>query len=232
MCGRYVQAASPEELRARFRAAWADALEARYNIAPTQWAPVVRVHRHTGERRIDLLAWGLIPRWAKDRKIAHRLINARAETLARKPAFRDALARRRCLVPCSGFYEWKRVAGGKQPYYITRVDGAPFGLAGLWERWWAPDGEGMDGERIDSFAIITVDANELVRELHDRMPLILAPEAYDLWLDPGVTDADALAPLLRTPGPEGYTTYPVSRLVNRPENDVPACIEPAPEGLF
>lgn len=213
MCGRYALTSPPEILAERFRLLWAPALAPHYNIAPGQVIPAVR---ETGEgRALAFLRWGLIPSWAKDAAIGMKLINARGETLAEKPAFRSAYRQRRCLIPADAFYEWKVVAGRKQPYCIRLRDDAPFGMAGLWERWTDPD-----GQTVESCTIVTVAANALVAELHDRMPLIVAPADYDAWLR---ADAKSLPPPL---APEAMRYYPVSAQVNNARNDVPACLEP------
>lgn len=240
MCGRYTLLADAQALAAEFgiaeSAEEAALLAPRYNIAPSQGAPVVRRYGpaparsmavvrqpETGAaRRLDVLRWGLIPHWAKDPKIGYRTINARAETVATQPAFRDAFRKRRCIVPTNGFYEWQKTTRSgreeKQPHYIRRGDGRPMGLAGLWDRWAGPD-----GETIESFTIITTEANEVVRAYHDRMPVILRREDYDAWLDPA-TKVEALQTLLR-PCPAGWLTVsPVSRRVNNPRNDDPACL--------
>ena len=175
MCGRYALTSPPAVLAERFHLLWTPELEPHYNIAPSQTIPVVR---ETGQgREMALLRWGLIPSWAKEASIGMKLVNARGETLADKPAFRSAYRQRRCLIPADAFYEWKAIAGRKQPYCIRMRDGGPFGMAGLWERWKAPD-----GQTVESCAIVTVDANALIAELHERMPLILAPDDYDAWL--------------------------------------------------
>ena len=182
MCGRYALISPPAVIAERFHLLWTPGIEPHYNIAPSQMIPVVR---ETAEGRVlALLKWGLIPWWAKDAHIGAKLANARAESLASKPAFRDAYRHRRCLVPADAFYEWKPVAGRKQPYCIRMRDHALFGMAGLWEHWVAPD-----GQVVGSCTIVTVDANALVGELHDRMPLILAPADYDAWLGAGITAA-------------------------------------------
>ena len=226
MCGRFAQAASPEAIAELFdlpRAAVPD-YTPRYNLAPTQPALVLRRHPHTGERELTFLVWGLIPSWARDPGIGSKLINARAETLAEKPAFRAAFRRRRCLVPADGFYEWKKRGQGKQPYFIARKDGKPMALAGLWEHW-----QGPDGSVIESFTLITTEPNELVRQLHNRMPAILPQDAFDLWLDPE-TDLDTLQQLLLTPYPAALlTAWPVSTRVNSPAHDAPDLIEPLPQ---
>ncbi len=226
MCGRFAQAAKPEVIAELFglpRTA-VPSYRPRYNLAPTQPALVLRRHPMTHEKELTFLLWGLIPSWAKDPSIGNRLINARAESLAEKPAFRAAFRRRRCLVPADGFYEWKKTGDGKQPYFITRKDGKPMALAGLWERWQSPD-----GSVIESFTLITTEPNELVRKLHNRMPAILPEDAFDLWLDP-FADLKTVQKLLQTPYPAArLTAWPVSALVNNPAHDDPGLIEPLPQ---
>ena len=213
MCGRYALTSPPEVIAERFHLLWTPEIEPHHNIAPSQMIPVVR---ETGEgRALAMLKWGLIPWWAKDAHIGMKLINARAETLGSKPAFRDAYHRRHCLVPADAFYEWKAVAGRKQPYCIRMRDQTVFGMAGLWERWKDPSGEG-----VESCTIVTVDANALVAQLHDRMPLILAPGDYDAWLAAGSGE------LPRAVAAEEMVAYPVSPLVSNARNDVPACLVP------
>ncbi|MCS7040325.1 MAG: SOS response-associated peptidase, partial [Anaerolineae bacterium] len=183
MCGRFTLTASGDELASLFDLEQAPNLEPRYNIAPTQPVAVVRLDREGRRREFTLMRWGLIPSWAKDIHIGNRLINARAETLTEKPAFRTAFRRRRCLIPANGFYEWQKpTAGRKQPYFIGLPDRRPFAFAGLWEHW-----EGADGSVLDSCAIITTAANERVRVLHDRMPVILERTDFGDWLDPTTT---------------------------------------------
>jgi putative SOS response-associated peptidase YedK len=196
----------------------------RYNIAPTQDAPVLRQRREPkGERTLQMLRWGLIPSWAKDTKIAAKLINARAESIAEKPSFRSAFRRRRCLVPADGFYEWRAEGTRKQPYLIARRDREPFAFAGLWERW-TPKEPDADSASTDSFTIITADANALLKPLHVRMPVILAPADYGIWLDPEAAEADLLA--LLKPAPQEWLGYaPVSPRVNAAAVDDAALIE-------
>jgi putative SOS response-associated peptidase YedK len=193
----------------------------RYNIAPSQPVPVVANNRN-GE--VDFFHWGLIPSWAKDPSIGHKLINARAESLAEKPSFKNALRRRRCLILADGFYEWYRApeARTKTPVRIQMKSGRAFAFAGLWEYWQHPE-----GASVLSCTIITTEPNTLMAQIHNRMPVILPPEDYALWLDPKERPAEALQDLLRPYEPEEMTAYPVSPLVNNPSNDVPACIEPA-----
>lgn len=199
-------------------------LQPRYNIAPTQPVAAVRLPEDGADRELVMLHWGLIPFWAKDPRIGARMINARAETAADKPAFRAAFRRRRCLVPADGFYEWQKQNGTKQPYYIHLQDGRPFAFAGLWERW-----RGEDDAVIESCTLLTTKPNELVRPLHNRMPVILHPHNYALWLDPEVEQADALRRLL-DPFPSGeMEAYPVSRYVNAPQHEGPECIAPLAE---
>lgn len=242
MCGRYTLLAEPQELAAEFEVIEPAGFAPRYNIAPTQDVPIVRLvgvaapssmavvrlaepggaSSGAPARRLDILRWGLIPHWAKDAKFGYRTINARAETVATQPAFRDAFRKRRCIVPANGFFEWQKLAQGgkevKQPHYIHRRDGRPMGIAGLWDRWVGPD-----GEAIESFTIITTEANALIRPLHNRMPVILRHEDYAAWLDPA-TKPDRLTSLLVPCPAEQLAVRPVSRRVNSPRNDGPACI--------
>ena len=216
MCGRYALTSPPAVLAERFDLLWTPELAPHYNIAPSQTIPVVR---ETGQgREMALLRWGLIPSWAKEASIGMKLVNARGETLADKPAFRSAYRQRRCLIPADAFYEWKAIAGRKQPYCIRMRDGGPFGMAGLWERWKAPD-----GQTVESCAIVTVDANALIAELHERMPLILAPDDYDAWLR---AESQQLPPAVAA---QDMRSYPVSPLVSNARNDVPACLDPIDE---
>lgn len=221
MCGRYALYGPSSRLRESFDAE-VDGFELtpRFNAAPMQWLPVVR-KRSGGERVIHALRWGLIPAWAKDGAIATRLINARGETVARKPAFRSALRRRRCIVPASGFFEWQARAGGKQPFYFHPASDDLLGLAGVWERWTHP----TDGESIDTFTIITTEANDAMRPFHDRMPVILPAAGYGTWLDDRTSIAEAAA--LLVPAPENLLAFhPVSTAVGSVRNDVPGLIDP------
>ncbi len=219
MCGRFTLAASGEQLALHFNLDEAPVVEARYNIAPTQ--PVVIIRQEDGRRIAELARWGLIPSRSKDASAGARMINARAETVAEKPAFRAALRQRRCLIPADGFYEWQARAGGKQPYYALLTTGEPFAMAGLWERWQAPD-----GAWIQSCTIITTTANALIQPLHERMPVILAPEHYNLWLDPGLRDAGPLQALLIPYPAERMRVYPVGKAVNSVRNEGAALIAP------
>lgn len=190
-----------------------------YNIAPTQSVPVVRLNS-AGQRELALLRWGLIPSWSKDAKIGYRLFNARAETVATAPSFRAAFKRRRCLVPATGFYEWKRLDGDKQPYFIGLRDRAPLAFAGLWERW--DKGEAP----LETVTIITGEPNALVAEIYDRMPVILDPADYEAWLHAGDT---AIPQALLQPFPSQLmAAYPVGKRVNSAKNDDPTVMEPMP----
>ena len=224
MCGRF-SLSTPEAIIARFfNLVSVHKLKPRYNIAPTQNCPVIRIEAESGQRTLDMLRWGLIPSWAKDKAIGNRMINARSETAAEKPSFRGAMKSRRCIIPADGFYEWKKLGKMKVPQFIYRADGCLLAFAGLWERWNNPA-----GERIESFTILTTSPNELMRELHDRMPVILEPEEFEQWLDPATQDASALTPLL-DPAPEGILSFhPVSTRVNKPQNDDASLIVPDQE---
>ncbi len=224
MCGRYSLTTPVEGLRQVFGFLEQPNLAPRYNVAPSQEIAAVRLGED-GERHFAQLRWGLIPSWAKDVKIGYKMINARAETVAEKPAFRAAFRRRRCLVLADGFYEWqKREKGAKQPYRITLADGGPFGFAGLWESWRDPESD----ERIESATIIVTEANDLLRPIHDRMPVILAPADFDAWLDterPGEAAQALLCPYPAT----ALAAYPVSTRVNKVTNDDAAVIAPLEE---
>ena len=221
MCGRFVLMTPGRDLAERFGLEEIPDLEPRYNIAPTQVVVIIRVDRDTLQKRLARVKWGLIPFWAKETSIGNRLINARGESAAEKPAFRAAFKTRRCLVPADGFYEWeKRKGGQKQPYLVSNSDGSPFAFAGLWESWTGPE-----GEIIESCTILTTDANDLTRPIHDRMPVILKPEDYDLWLDPEVKEPELLKSLLRPYPSEEMVVEPVSPKVNKASYDAPDCVE-------
>ena len=222
MCGRFTQQRPTAELAALFNAELPPAeLEPTYNLAPTDEAAVV-VER--GDRRaIRAYRWGLIPSWAKDEKIASKLFNARAETLATSGAFRESFRRRRCIVPADGFYEWQRAGRVRQPFLIHRVDGAPLALAGLWSGWRHPETDQV----IRTFTIVTTAANDALSVVHDRMPVILEQKDWSRWLDTTTEDVEELNGLF-TPAPEAeLVLYPVSPLVNNVRNDGPELIEPA-----
>ncbi|MHB1418756.1 MAG: SOS response-associated peptidase [Bacillota bacterium] len=217
MCGRY-SFTDPADVQERFNLDSVNlVLVPRYNIAPTQDVPVII---NEGRPRLDLFKWGLIPHWAKDATIGNRMINARAETLDEKPSFKISLQRRRCLIPADSFYEWKKEGEYKNPFRITLKDEELFAFAGLWDSWTSPD-RGI----INSFSIITTEANELVGRLHNRMPAILPREAEEIWLDPELRDSRYLKSLLQ-PFPAGIMAfYPVAPVVNSPKNDCPECVE-------
>ena len=220
MCGRFTLRLSPSELAEIFRLLREPDVRPRYNIAPTQ--PVAVIRAEGKFRDPSLMRWGLIPFWAKDDKIGSRLINARAETVAEKPSFRAAFRKRRCLIPADGFYEWKKLDDKtKQPYFIGLRHDDPFALAGLWEHWTGPN-----GNPVESCTIITCPANESLAKLHDRMPVILHEDDYDRWLDPQNKQFEELQSLLVPYPAAEMRTYPVSKLVNSPKNDVPDCAEP------
>jgi putative SOS response-associated peptidase YedK len=219
MCGRYTITVNPEDVKQELGlASMPDGYQARYNIAPTQ--PVAVVADPTG-RNAEMMRWGLIPFWAKDIEIGSRLINARSETIAEKPAFKYAFNKRRCLVLADGFYEWQKgggPAGRSQPYYFKLADGKPFAFAGLWEFWKSPA-----GEEVRSCTIITCAANAVVRPVHDRMPVMLSGDALWAWLE-GAPAGDLQA-MLRPYSPERMLSYPVAMLVNRPEIDSPELVQ-------
>ena len=207
MCGRFTQRADAKSLAKAFEVTEVPAIEARYNIAPTQ--DVLGIIESGDGREATFYRWGLIPSWAKDASVGARLINARSETVAEKPAFRQAFRQRRCIIPADGFYEWQRVGGRKQPFFFRMRDERPFGFAGLWERW-----EGEGGELLDSCTILTTGANEVLRPVYDRMPVILPPEDYELWLDADERERSLLTELLLPYPAAEMVGYPVSRLVN------------------
>lgn len=227
MCGRYALTASRAEILKQFNVVRdltaQEQLFERYNIAPGQKVAAVR-RAFDKVRELVALRWGLIPRWAEEAKVEYSTINARAETVAEKPAFRLAFRQRRCLIPATGFYEWQSRPGTKlkQPWYIQRRDGQVFAFAGLWERW--EPRPGKEGEPVESCTILVTDANELLRPIHGRMPVILDPADYALWLDPN-SDLKALRALLRPYATE-LAAWKVSTRVNHPRNDDPACLQP------
>ena len=224
MCGRYTLKTDGSRVAALFELYNEPELEARYNIAPTQQIPVALEESSTDGRTLEMMHWGLIPSWAKDPSIGNRMINARAETVSEKPSYRSAFERQRCLTIADGFYEWKKTADGKQPYYLRLKSGDPFGFAGLWESW---RGAEPGGEELRSATIITTEPNEVAREVHNRMPVILPPELYDAWLEPDNDDREELLSMLTSYPAEEMEAYPVSKRVNRPANDEPSVLEPA-----
>ena len=225
MCGRFVSATDADGLT-RFMVIderQTPDLGPNYNVAPSQ--QVYAVAEHDEQRHLVALQWGLVPSWAKDPKIGNRLINARSETAAEKNSFKSSLRKRRCLIPADGFYEWQRHAdGSKTPHFIHRADGAPMALAGLWSVWRGDGGE--DAAPLKTCTILTTRANDFMADLHDRMPVILEPEAWDLWLDRAVEDPAAVDPLLAPADPRLLAGHPVSREVNNPRNNHAGLIEP------
>ncbi|HLU68511.1 MAG TPA: SOS response-associated peptidase [Kofleriaceae bacterium] len=222
MCGRYTLT-DPQEAHDLLAPILDDPglpeeVPPRFNIAPTQTLPIVANRQR---RAFELARWGLVPSWAKDLSIGNRMINARAESLAERPAFRDALARRRCLVPATGFFEWQKVGKRKQPYFIHPDPLRPYAFAGLWDRWKTPEGSWLV-----SFTIVTCPPNELVAPLHDRMPVVVAPEDWDRWLAREALPPEALQDILAPPPAEGWVAEPVGDRVNRPDHEGPECIAP------
>ena len=219
MCGRYTVTSAPEAIRALFGYSEQPNFPPRYNVAPTQ--PIAIVRLIDGKRQFALVRWGLLPSWVKDPKNFTLLINARGESVAEKPAFRAAMKRRRCLIPADGFYEWKATGARKQPHYVRAKSGEPLAFAGLWETWTGPN-----GEELETAAIVTTRANKKLASLHERMPVIVPPDAFDLWLDCANVDAETATALI-APAPEALLeAYEVSTAVNRTANDNPQLAEP------
>jgi putative SOS response-associated peptidase YedK len=221
MCGRYMIISSPEAIRRLFGYPEQPNFPPRYNVAPTQPVPIVRVVE--GKRQFALARWGLIPSWVKDPRTFSLVINARGESVLDKPAFKNAMKYRRCLFPADGFFEWERKGERKRPYFVRRKGGGPLAFAGLWESWMGPNGEEQE-----SAAIITTTASRSIAHIHDRMPIILPPEAFDFWLDPKV-DAETATAAIQPAKDEAIEYYEVSRAVNRFENDSPNLVEPLTE---
>ena len=219
MCGRYAITTAPEAMRSLFRYPDQPNFPPRYNVAPTQPIPVVRLIE--GQRRFSLVRWGLTPSWVRDPRAFSLLINARGESVLDKPAFRAAMRYRRCLVPADGFYEWRREGERKRPYFVRLKAGGVMAFAGLWEAWSGPNGEEME-----TAAIVTTSANRSLQPIHDRMPVIVPPEAFDLWLDCRAFDANMAAALIAPAADDLLEVFEVSTAVNRTANDSPALIEP------
>ena len=226
MCSRYSLTSPSEAVRAYFDTINEAEFPPRYNIAPTQPVIIVR-HDPQNRREMRLVRWGLIPSWVKDPRDFTTLINARSETAAEKPSFRAAMRHRRCLVPCSGFYEWTGVRGSKQPHLVTRRSGGPMALAGLWEHWL-----GADGSELESMAILTTEANEDMQAIHQRMPVILSPEHFGLWLDCRSGSSTEIEGLMKPLEDGQIEIRAVSRKVNNPRNDSRDVQEPSDSGLI
>jgi putative SOS response-associated peptidase YedK len=219
MCGRYRLSRRKQLVEEYFDSApWDDDWIPRYNVAPTQAVPVIRQNPKEPIRELSLMKWGLVPHWAKDSSGAAGMINARSETAATKPAFRDPLRFGRCLVPADGFYEWQPRGSAKQPFCFEVNDGELFAFAGLWDRWKNPS-----GEWVKTCSILTTTPNAVTSAVHDRMPVILDPDGYDVWLDPGMTDVQIVAELLKPCDARTMRCYPVSSRVNRVANDDAEC---------
>ena len=220
MCGRYFLHSGADKLASLFGEMPMPVLEARYNVAPTQPVPIVR-QNPAGRREMVLLRWGLIPSWSKGPDSRFSMINARVETVAQKPAYRTAFRYRRCLVPVDGFYEWRATDSGKQPYVLRPRDGAPMALAGLWEHW-----QDADGNELESCTILVREANTQVKAVHERMPVIMTPDSFDLWLDIHAQKPQPLETLLAVQQPPELEIYPVSRAVNNPRAGSASLLEP------
>lgn len=222
MCGRFTLRVPAGVLVEEFRLDAEPLFSPRFNIAPTQDSPVIRAQAVTHARSCAPLRWGLVPSWADDPAIGNRMINARGETVAEKPSYRAAFAKRRCIVPADGYYEWKAEGKAKQPYLFHLAGNQVFGFAGLWEAWQAPD-----GSTLETFTIITTAANEQTQPYHDRMPVVFLPGEgeIDAWLSPSTSRGDLLALLATRPRP-GLVIEPVSKLVNNPRNESPECVQP------
>ena len=217
MCGRYALSVPADVIAAVYKVMRTVPYPPRYNLAPTDDGPVIRVDRESGERRLDLLRWGLVPFWSKDPGEGARMINARCETIATKPAFREPFARRRCIVPAEGFYEWEKDGKRRLPWFIHRRDDAPMAFAGLWERW------GRGDDRLLTFTILTTRPNDAVAPLHDRMPVMLDANGVDRWLDPDA-QTSALEALFEPTPSDAITLHRVDPYVNRAGNEGEQCI--------
>lgn len=222
MCGRYRLSRRKQILEEHFDSVSGEEdWTPRYNIAPTQPVPIIRQHPKEPVRRVSLVRWGLIPSWSKDSSASAKMINARSETAATLPAFRDAMKSRRCIIPADGFYEWVRTAKAKQPYCFEVDDGELFAFAGLWDRWKDPS-----GNWVKTCSILTTTPNAVTSAVHDRMPVILDPDSYDLWLDPGMRDVGVASELLKPCDAQLMRCYPVSTRINRVANDDEGCSAP------
>ena len=221
MCGRFILTSPGKDMQDQFGLLEEPELTPRYNIAPTQMVVVVRFDQKTTVKQFEMLKWGLVPFWAKDASIGPRLINARCETIGQKPAYRAAFKSRRCLIPTNGFYEWMKEKEKKQPYLIRLADESLFAFAGLWEHW-----KGPDGSTIESCTVITTEANDLLRPIHDRMPVIISRKDYDSWLNPEMLCQETFQSLILPYPSHEMVFFPVNPKVNRATYDNPDCIEP------
>ena len=220
MCGRFVLKDNIEDLSSCFQIDNVDdlLLEARYNIYPGQNVPVIIMEKR---KKFVMMRWGLVPSWSNDPLIGFQMINARAETLSQKASFKNSFKKLRCIIPCSGFYEWKKLdKKTKVPYFIRLRNGTPFALAGLWDRW------NKDGGNLTTFTIITTTPNNIIEPIHDRMPVILKSENHDMWINPDITDTENISDFLKPYPSEEMELYEISTFVNNPKNDSPECIEP------
>ena len=222
MCGRYRLSRRKQIIEEHFASISEEQeWEPRYNVAPTQSVPIIRQNPKEPRRELSLARWGLVPSWSKDSSAAARMINARSETADTKPAFRDGLKFRRCLIPADAFYEWYKSGNAKQPYCFEVREGELFAFAGVWDRW-----KGPGGKALETFSILTTAPNAVTATVHDRMPVILDPDSYDLWLDPGMKDVRAAAELLKPYDARLMHCYPVSNRINHVANDDEACSTP------
>ncbi|MEO0794321.1 MAG: SOS response-associated peptidase [Verrucomicrobiota bacterium] len=224
MCGRYTLTKADTALRGKLRLLRSPKMKARYNIAPGQPIAAVRAHETDATRELAIFNWGLVPFWAKEPSIGYKMLNARSETAADKPAFRGPMRHHRCLIPADGFFEWRGTRGTKQPYYFRRKDRQPFCFAALFDHWGSPD-----GSEIESMAILTTAANDFMAPIHDRMPVIIHEQDYDRWLDPTSQRPAEFKDLLVAPDNDYFVREPVTPLVNSTKNDSVECIEPTTE---
>jgi len=231
MCGRYRLSRRKQILEEHFdTVSGEEDWTPRYNIAPTQPVPIIRQHPKEPRRELSLVRWGLIPWWAKDASGSAKMINARSETAATQPAFRDALKTRRCLIPADGFYEWQKTGQIRQPHCFEVDGGQLFAFAGLWDRW-----KDAEGKKVETCSILTTAANAVTSAIHDRMPVILDQDSFDLWLDPGIKDAATVSDLLKPYDAQRMRAYPVSTRLNQVQNDDAECtalctLEAPPQG--
>ncbi|MEB3279415.1 MAG: SOS response-associated peptidase [Lyngbya sp.] len=218
MCGRFTLTCDSEQLAEQFQLSEVPEITPRYNIAPTQLVATVSINSKSEKRQLNWMRWGLIPSWAKDNKMGAKLINARVETVAEKPSFRQAIRQRRCLIVADGFYEWQKQKDDKQPYYLYLENHQPFAFAGLWERWKSPE-----NQEIISCTILTTEASQEVRSIHHRQPIIIPENNYSQWLNPQLSEPEEILPLLASQPPLNY--YPVNPVVNNPRHDQADCIQ-------